>query len=86
MFINNNTHDKGDRIVCMQDGLLRSNNLYRFYLYDQLGRLCIQGITPICYEQRQFNYLARTDMGPAFQSTGYAYFGNPSKASGDRCD
>lgn len=79
-------YDEGDRIICMQDGVLRANNLYRFFLYDQLGRLCIQGITPTCYEQLQFNRLSRTDMGPAFQFTGYAYFGHLSECSAADCE
>lgn len=79
-------YDKGDRIICMQDGQLRSNNMYRFFLYDQLGRLCIQGTTPTCYEQRQFSHLSRTDMGPAFQFTGYAYFGNLTECPAADCE
>lgn len=34
-------YDKADRISCMKDPALGSR--YRFYLYDKLGRLCVQG-------------------------------------------
>ena len=34
-------YDKADRVAYMQDPALGSR--YRFYLYDRLGRLCVQG-------------------------------------------
>lgn len=37
-------YDKNGRMAFMQDGRMRTRNVYRFYLYDQLGRLAIQGI------------------------------------------
>ena len=36
-------YDSADRISFMQDGLLRDAGRYRFYLYDRLGRLAVQG-------------------------------------------
>lgn len=37
-------YDKNDRLAFMQDGRMRARNVCRFYLYDQLGRLAVQGI------------------------------------------
>ena len=37
-------YDKADRVVAMQDGILRKNNKCRFYMYDQLGRMVVQGL------------------------------------------
>ena len=34
-----------DRLSLYRDGLLRSGNLYRFFLYDRLGRPAVQGTT-----------------------------------------
>lgn len=36
-------YDKGDRLAKMQDGVLRSKGLWRFMLYDEVSRLCLQG-------------------------------------------
>ncbi len=38
-------YDNFNRCVCMQDGELRQKGLYRFYLYDEVGRLAIQGLS-----------------------------------------
>ena len=36
-------YDKGDRLAKIQDGVLRSKGLWRFMLYDDVSRLCLQG-------------------------------------------
>lgn len=36
-------YDESDRLVCIQDGLLRNSGLYRFYLYDAHNNICVQG-------------------------------------------
>ncbi len=36
-------YDNADRIVAMQDGVMRKDNIFRFMIYDNLGRLVIQG-------------------------------------------
>ena len=41
-------YDRGDRIVCFRDGELRSDGLFRFFLYDKLGRLSVQGLCTSC--------------------------------------
>ena len=71
--------------VCMQDGMLRSDSRYRFFLYDRLGRLCIQGITPQCYQQRQFSCISQTLQGQPFMDTGYIYQGNPTELNQSNC-
>ena len=40
-FVTQYCYDKADRIAYMKDPAL--GNRYRFYLYDKLGRLCVQG-------------------------------------------
>lgn len=37
-------YDIADRLAFMQDGRMRTNGKYRFYLYDPLSRLAVQGI------------------------------------------
>ena len=71
--------------VCMQDGMLRRDSRYRFFLYDRLGRLCIQGITPQCYQQRQFSCISQTLQGQPFMDTGYIYQGNPTELNQSNC-
>ena len=39
-------YDNADRLICMQDGVMRENHKYRFYMYDNLGRMVIQGLYP----------------------------------------
>ena len=41
-------YDRGDRIVCFRDGELRADGLFRFFLYDKLGRLSVQGVCTSC--------------------------------------
>lgn len=41
-------YDTADRLLFMQDATLRERGLYRFYLYDGLGRLCVQGTCTDC--------------------------------------
>jgi RHS repeat-associated protein len=37
-------YDKADRVICMQDGAMRKAGKYRFMLYDEFGRMVIQGL------------------------------------------
>ena len=41
-------YDKGDRLMFMRDDRLTEAGRYRFYFYDHLGRLCIQGTCTDC--------------------------------------
>lgn len=38
-------YERGDRCVSIQDGELRKRGLYRFRLYDKVGRMVIQGLS-----------------------------------------
>ncbi|MBR4482249.1 MAG: RHS repeat-associated core domain-containing protein [Prevotella sp.] len=37
-------HDTADRVICMQDAMMRKAGKYRFTIYDQFGRVAIQGM------------------------------------------
>ena len=37
-------YDNADRIICMQDGIMKTESKYRFYAYDKLGRMVVQGL------------------------------------------
>ena len=41
-------YDRGDRMAFMQDATLRERGKYRFFLYDRLGRLAVQGTCDGC--------------------------------------
>ena len=38
-------YDNADRIIGMQDSMMRKDNVYRFTFYDNLGRMVVQGLT-----------------------------------------
>lgn len=65
-----NWYDDADRLVCTQDGLLRSKGRYRFMLYDELGRLAVQGTTDkridTCFVKLSFTG------NDSFYNTGYS--------------
>ena len=63
-------YDKYDRLAFMQDGLLKASNQYRFYLYDDLGRLAIQGITGDASVQDKTNFTAKVAYGSGVQAVG----------------
>ncbi len=41
-------YDKADRMICMQDAVMRTANKYRFFLYDRFSRLVLQGLCTSC--------------------------------------
>lgn len=41
-------YDKADRMICMQDAVMRSAGKYRFSIYDKLNRLVVQGLCTAC--------------------------------------
>lgn len=63
-------YDKAGRMKFMQDGVLRSKGLYRFFLYDKFGRLCIQGTCTDCWRGDDMNTVTFSE-GTGFQGTGY---------------
>lgn len=73
-------YDKCGRVAFMQDARMRNNDIYRFYMYDGLNRLVVQGL---CKDT--INSLSRKMMTVTFMSgkydvanTGY-YFVNDDR-------
>ena len=65
-------YDSGDRMTVMQDGLLRSRGLYRFYLYDTLGRQVVQGTCRSCPDGL-FPAVSLDTSSPGVCGTGYVF-------------
>lgn len=65
------TYDIGRRLTFMQDARLKAQGLHRFYLYDNLGRLAIQGTTASCNLAEALNTATYTGGTSGFMSTGY---------------
>mgnify|MGYP004463225415 CR=1 FL=1 len=73
-------YDIYGRLAFMQDGLLRASSKYRFYLYDGLSRLAVQGITADASVTNKPNFTAKVAYGSGAQAvsnTGY-YIANSS--------
>lgn len=71
-------YDKYGRISFMQDGRLNSGNRFRFYLYDGLNRLAVQGITTDTIGKTNGRYVAKVlfDVGnSSIGNTGYYVVG-----------
>ena len=69
-------YDMYDRLAFMQDGLLRASSQYRFYLYDGLNRLAVQGITADASVAGKTNFTAKVTYGSGVQAvsnTGYHF-------------
>ena len=68
-------YDNADRIVAMQDGVMRKNNKYRFTIYDDFGRMVVQGLCSSYYHNEKLNnscVIAKFDKGNVgFLNTGY---------------
>ncbi len=41
-------YDNDNRLIYMQDGRMREKGLYRFYLYDKLSRVVVEGTCTSC--------------------------------------
>ena len=41
-------YDNADRMICMQDAVMRTANKYRFFLYDRFSHLVLQGLCTAC--------------------------------------
>lgn len=64
-------YDNCDRCISVQDGELREKGLYRFMLYDGIGRLVIQGLSSTCpdpYNNWIVNYSSSSN---SIEHTGY---------------
>ena len=68
-------YDKEGYLVFMQDAQLRRNQLYRFYLYDNYGRMVVSGTSPICKTDVE-NTIIRSSFSSnstGFMNTGYNF-------------
>ena len=67
-------YDTAGRMKFMQDAALRSKSpsLYRFYLYDKFGRLCVQGTCSSCWRGETVNMATYAGAGGGFSGTGYS--------------
>ena len=41
-------YDNADRMICMQDAVMRSAGKYRFFVYDRFSHLVLQGLCTAC--------------------------------------
>lgn len=64
-------YDNADRPIFMQDARLRSEGLYRFMLYDNQGRISIEGVCSSCNRGETINTATYTGTSQSFGSTGY---------------
>lgn len=66
-------YDDADRVMAMQDAMMRNESKYRFFVYDNFGRVAIQGL---CSQYTHHdNVLAKATYGKGssgFLGTGYA--------------
>ena len=70
-------YDKADRLVCMQNGMMREQGLYRFTVYDCLGRVAIQGLCSDCDRKESVPDIARYGTASSgFLNTGYEVSGS----------
>lgn len=70
-------YDNADRVVGMQDGMMRKKGLYRFTLYDCLGRLAVQGLADRLSVPDGMSVVARYVGSGGFRDTGYALSYDP---------
>ena len=65
-------YDDADRLMCMRDDVMRKAGLYRFYIYDGLGRLVVQGLCSRCFNDAGSEDVAWFDASASgLCSTGY---------------
>ena len=69
-------YDKADRMIFMQDGRMRQQGKYRFYLYDNLSRVVVEGTCDDCSRDNAIIHTAFNASGSGFLGTGYAMDGN----------
>ena len=64
-------YNQDDQMVFEQDATLRERNLYRFFLYDDFGRMVIQGVCSIPNKSGRTNPCKFTGDNNSFCDTGY---------------
>lgn len=70
-------YDNADRVIGMQDGMMRKKGLYRFTLYDGMGRLAVQGLADQFSVPEGGTIVARYVCSGGFRDTGYTLSHNP---------
>ena len=65
-------YDNADRVVGMQDGMMRKRGLYRFTLYDIFGRVAVQGLADSLSVQGGKTLVAEYVCSGGFHDTGYS--------------
>ena len=74
-------YDGADRVAFMQDATLRGKGLYRFFLYDPLGRLAVQGLCKSCIRSEEVCMATYRKSADGLSGTGYE-LGIADKISG----
>ena len=64
-------YDRGDRVSFFQNAALRDNGMYRFFLYDSLGRLAMQGVCNGCNRSEEVNTAEYKENVDGICYTGY---------------
>ena len=64
-------YDSSDRLVLKQDAMLQRKKLYRVFLYDALGRLCIQGTCKWISDKTEKKVLKYEASQEGIAQTGY---------------
>lgn len=75
-------YDTADRLIYMQDGRMRTKGIYRFYLYDNLSRLVVEGTCSSCNRGGTVTHTTFNASNSGFLNTGYTFdhnlnLGNP---------
>ena len=79
-------YDMAGKMVRMRDGLLREKGLYRFFMYDRMGRLCVQGTTSTRYDQSyKSDYVSLAISGTGFLGSCYNFSGSLSDLPSSNC-
>lgn len=66
-------YDTADRLIYMQDGRMRTKGLYRFYLYDNLSRIVVEGTCSSCNRGGSVTHTKFNTSNAGFLNTGYTF-------------
>lgn len=65
-------YDDADRVMAMQDAMMRNSSKYRFFVYDNFGRVAIQGLcSQYTHHDNLLAKAAYDDSSSGFLGTGY---------------
>jgi RHS repeat-associated protein len=76
-------YDDGDRMLYMQDGRLRERGLYRFFFYDRLGRLVVQGTCRGFTNGGEYGFVNYDETDASGSLCGSGYILPPSQSVSD---